>query len=128
MSMKRVFIDNLIPGKKYHVIESWDIENRPRYSQFGFNGIYVRRYPYGNGNITKVLFWENGRERTVNSRNEFYLLPQPMNPNFIAQINRNIEMPSNTETEEWIDDSDRIKMNKCELTLPEDMRYFISRY
>ena len=75
MTMNRVYVEGLLPGKKYHVIDTWDMENRPRHSRVGFNGIYITRYPFGN--ITKVLFRENGRERIVNSRNEFYLIPPP---------------------------------------------------
>jgi hypothetical protein len=127
MTMNKVYVDNLIPGKKYHVVDMWDLERRRRHFRLEFDGIYVRRYPFGN--IIRVVFREHGRERIVNSINEFYLIPPPPSDRYlVTRINRNIEMRNSVkeieeieETEEWIDDPAKIFNHK--VTFPEDTRY-----
>ena len=126
MTMNKIYVDNLIPGRSYRVVDTWDLDNKRRHFRLEFNGIYVRRHPFGN--IIRVVFLANGRERIINYMNEFYLIPSPpMKRNLITQINRNVGMQSNAEErDEWIDDS--VKMFKPALTFPEDIKYYISKY
>jgi hypothetical protein len=126
MTMNKVYVGNLIPGNKYHVVDMWDLERRRRHFRLEFHGIYVRMYPFGN--IIRVVFREHGRERIVNSINEFYLIgPPPMDTYLLTQLKRNVSLPSNaTETEKYIDEY--VIMINSSGKLQEDTRDYISLF
>jgi len=64
--------EELIVGKMYRVINKWYTYNYPNDCMEIFTGEYVRKNQINN-NI-HVIFLVNGREKYVNSVNDFYLV------------------------------------------------------
>ena len=71
---KKVHHDDLIVGKIYRVINEWYTYNYMNSCMEIYTGEYVRKNQINN-NI-HVVFLVNGREKYVNSVNDFYLVEE----------------------------------------------------
>jgi hypothetical protein len=74
---ERINPDDLIVGRTYRVINQWYAYNYMNECVEIYTGEYVKKI-HINDNIT-IVFLVNGREKYVNSVNNFYLVDD--NPN-----------------------------------------------
>jgi len=70
-----VYIDDLIPGNKYYIIEEWGLLCNKLINKKHFTGIYIRKYylRYYNYAVFQVIGVLNYLIH-INSYNKFYLL------------------------------------------------------
>ena len=69
---KKVLADDLVLGQTYRIVNQWYAYNYMNDCMEIFTGEYIRKNKINN-NI-HLVFLVNGREKYVNSVNEFYLL------------------------------------------------------
>jgi hypothetical protein len=84
---QRVYIDDLIVGREYYVIDKWMLDNTRRRHIIYFQGAYVRQYPWYH-HSDRAEFSTGNSIKTVNSHNEFYLIHPSMNPKLRGAISR----------------------------------------
>ena len=69
---EKVHHNELVVGRTYRVVNEWYSHNYMNDCMEIYNGDYIRKFQINN-NIT-VVFLVNGREKYVNSVNNFYLV------------------------------------------------------
>jgi hypothetical protein len=89
------YVNDMVVGQEYKIIDKFDNDNEKRKYPLCFNGIYERKYHLKR--MTILVFLVNGDNLHINSRNEFYLVvpdfPKPLK----TQIHRNVLMHSQSE-------------------------------
>jgi len=80
----RTYVDDLIPGQTYFVIQEWNMDNSRRRYPLLFQGEFIRYYHWNH--TSRVEFLENGSIRTISSCNEFYRVI----PMFTPSMNESI--------------------------------------
>jgi hypothetical protein len=95
MQAIRKYVNDMVVGQKYKIIDNWNNKCEKRKLQLCFNGIYERIYYLRETTI--LVFLVDGHYRHINSYNEFYLIvpdfPKPLK----TQIHRNVLMYSQSE-------------------------------
>lgn len=71
---KKVLYDHLVIGKTYRIVNQWYAYNYMNDCMEIFTGEYIRKNKINN-NI-HLVFLVNGREKYVNSVNDFYLVEE----------------------------------------------------
>jgi len=69
---KKVSYDDLVVGETYRIVNQWYAYNYMNQCMEIFTGEYIRKNKINN-NI-HLVFLVNGREKYVNSVNDFYLV------------------------------------------------------
>ena len=71
---KKVLYDHLVTGQTYRIVNQWYAYNYMNDCMEIFTGEYIRKNKINN-NI-HLVFLVNGREKYVNSVNDFYLVEE----------------------------------------------------
>ena len=71
---KKVLYDHLVIGQTYRIVNQWYAYNYMNDCMEIFTGEYIRKNKINN-NI-HLVFLVNGREKYVNSVNDFYLVEE----------------------------------------------------
>lgn len=84
---QRVYIDDLIVGREYYVIDKWMLDNSRRPHIVYFQGAFVRQYPWYHDS-DRAEFSRGNSIKPVNTHNEFYLVHPSMDPKVRGAIHR----------------------------------------
>lgn len=70
MFIRRHYVDQLIPGQKYHIVDNWYLNGEKRKQSLYFVATFITSYHFKHS--TRIVFIQQDYEHIVNSMNEFY--------------------------------------------------------
>jgi len=91
---QRIYIDDLIVGREYYVIDKWMLDNSRRRHIIYFQGAFVQQYPWYH-HSDRAEFYTGNSIKVVNTHNEFYLVHPSMDPKLRGAIYRRAALISN---------------------------------